>query len=382
MLKTVKWKRKTFKRSARLKTKHLTPPILCLSRIPIFIKPKAGTQSTPPVVLPTPQQPTLIPQPKRGRGRPRKIEDRTPVIPPTTLIPIPKINPPKDLRRRRGRPPKNPRRLSGIPTPLGGQSTRQSTQLTPTTTSIVDPVISILPTPIGVPTPVDPSSPTLTTPLTLPFIPQSDPIPNIVEERAPSLRDYNSDTSTISNLVICIKNRCFKSTISSQDSQVSVYKLPIGPAVPTSPPRQRSPRPGPSGLQLPVVRPLTEAEREAEKIHDPPIEHPPFELLPSIQEIITAQEEDKWSNEKLLYLATQQLPNDPNEAERIRRERVDYKLHKGLLCTFLPVTTDTMLRRRQIYLPLSLREPYFRALHYPPSAGHLGIEKTLRRLRS
>uniref|UniRef100_T1J2V0 RNA-directed DNA polymerase n=1 Tax=Strigamia maritima TaxID=126957 RepID=T1J2V0_STRMM len=41
-----------------------------------------------------------------------------------------------------------------------------------------------------------------------------------------------------------------------------------------------------------------------------------------------------------------------------------------------------MLRRRQIYLPLSLREPYFRALHYPPSAGHLGIEKTLRRLRS
>uniref|UniRef100_T1IWZ6 RNA-directed DNA polymerase n=1 Tax=Strigamia maritima TaxID=126957 RepID=T1IWZ6_STRMM len=41
-----------------------------------------------------------------------------------------------------------------------------------------------------------------------------------------------------------------------------------------------------------------------------------------------------------------------------------------------------MLRRRQIYLPLSLREQYFRALHYPPSVGHLGIEKTLRRLRS
>uniref|UniRef100_T1IZH5 RNA-directed DNA polymerase n=1 Tax=Strigamia maritima TaxID=126957 RepID=T1IZH5_STRMM len=143
----------------------------------------------------------------------------------------------------------------------------------------------------------------------------------------------------------------------------------------------RSPRPGPSGLQLPVVRPLTEVEREAEKIHDPPVEHPPFELLPSVQEIIQAQEEDEWSHEKINYITTQQLP-DPIEAERIRKETIDYQLYKGLLCRFLFASTDNMLRRRQIYLPQFLRERYFRALHYPPLVGHLGIEKTLRRLKS
>uniref|UniRef100_T1IQ84 RNA-directed DNA polymerase n=1 Tax=Strigamia maritima TaxID=126957 RepID=T1IQ84_STRMM len=351
-LKSVTWVRKQLKRSKRLKkrkpvfTPAITPPVPRLTRIPRFIglnKPSLTPQVpiiVPPLTLTPPLQPTQIPQPKRGRGRPRKVEIRTPIIPPITLVTTPKINISLELKRKRGRPPKNPKRLSGIPIPVGVPTTRQYTPSKP------------MLTPITIPMPIP-----VTTPL---IIPDPDPPTTFIDEEI--LPFQESDYSS-----------------SSEDSQVSLYQPPVGPKIPIPTARLRTPRPGLSGLQ-PLK--LTEAEKEAERTHDPPVEHPPFELLPSIDEIIVAQQEDDWSMEKITYITTQQLPNNPVEADRVKKQTENYQIHRGLLCRFLPVTTTNMIRCRQIYLPAPLRERYFRALHYPPSVGHLGVEKTLKKLQA
>jgi hypothetical protein len=67
----------------------------------------------------------------------------------------------------------------------------------------------------------------------------------------------------------------------------------------------------------------------------------------------------------------------PSDRDHIRRDRLS--LVKGKLVVFQPVQNNTEMLML-IIVPVSLRHDIFSAYHATPSAGHMGIYKTLHRI--
>uniref|UniRef100_T1IZ47 RNA-directed DNA polymerase n=1 Tax=Strigamia maritima TaxID=126957 RepID=T1IZ47_STRMM len=82
-----------------------------------------------------------------------------------------------------------------------------------------------------------------------------------------------------------------------------------------------------------------------------------------------------------IYLDSSILPNDKKDADRIKSQAIDLAIYKDLLCKFPPADIGKRTPTRRIYLPLTLHFDYFHCLQYPLTSGHLGVQKTLERLK-